>query len=1381
MPWEQNAVSKIVEAANGNPTWVWNNGTKRPELKVYNVDGAEWVDFGGLVRLSGGGAPVQEKLNANDPSHDGVNKPYYRTTWTTTPWPVINTIKFNGVEVARNINKDNKTPLIANYIHTGGPLTVTYTQTVYGVNLTRNILEVWFDGFKEDSLGKTLAAAAGPYQMNHTFTISNPASLQPGSTHEVKFWAKDDFGRDAAITIKYTVQGQGQINCDPATSGTLATLKPSGGSSQTIPSMGSYELPQGSDKVTLTFPKPGTLKVNGVAFGGTSTTFTVPISGQTELSFESDDHTECWVKTIVPTVPDDECDPATSSMQMTIDVWGEETDSRVTLNSGGTYTLERDVDTLQFWPGVRGTYYKNGSEVASGVSTYSFDVSASGGSFTIKFVSEDGDCWEKRFGWKSEEDTYSCPRVEYRIGNDDDSESIKDGGTIYLRPESKLRLDASYTDEEGSRISARVFWHVKTPSGRVYNYDDEPTSIFTYDRFHEALGTYEIWISFDPNSQQGEAWLEQGCSWQMYVVVEDIYLCDQITVKGFVGNRTVTMSGNGTASSPYQLNIPYGTDPDDEFGVQLLYNGEVWNVDEEWTVYDKDGNEVSYSAIYFGENKLVGKLKYLDTNTMPHLVVVRIDHTNQPDCIRYIEIDMDDFSCDDVSVQAEVNGSALSMSGTGTQANPYQLDLILGGSYNIDFSALYAGSSAGVTADWELTKEGSTYSRVVTNKHSFSHTFSDSSQATYNLRVTVQVGDESCVVYVKINVAPVDCSEASVRISYDGYPINVGGGNGTQANPYVVNVPSDGKTTVFRSYFNDHAKNANWTLKRDSFSGSTLDTDYGQTFSYSFPSSATTYYLIMEVETGGEPCTRYIVINLVAGKLCSNFYLHVAYEDEQGNWQYAYNQDGKTVQIQAEMVKQLAVIIMDHPNSLNGEWLWVDWSGPRPNENPYDDFMSAFYIIYDVEPGSYTITGVAQDDEHPLYTGCRYSVTIVISGNEAPPPGGELDGGNIEIRIYDSRNRLLRAASDGVWEREPARIEVVIDQNRINQAFAEMDAQINQRINETKTMLENRYSGAEYENVSVTVSPPQWNAKTSPLTQWPDTIQLTVDGPGTDQTFPLQPKLPTQSRQYTGTIRPTTTTWGESLAAENYRAAVEGFVITAPYQVELTVSYERCEQAEDPDTGETLPDEKTCTPGMDTESLSGTFTITVQGAAALFEVYEPNARGWLAHTAEWAEYHARDRYPESRPNDFYAGERILTRVQLDPRHRHPYSGEYPQIVSAAAWIAETGRASDALTSSLSLRQQNGTLWTGPMHTVEKLGLRELGVDTPLMGDKQKGFAKDQTYAVHFTVQFAFGVQKGFVFPDKSSYTGHAQEDYRAVFRVIANAWERQGIRNHTTQ
>lgn len=227
------------------------------------------------------------------------------------------------------------------------------------------------------------------------------------------------------------------------------------------------------------------------------------------------------------------------------------------------------------------------------------------------------------------------------------------------------------------------------------------------------------------------------------------------------------------------------------------------------------------------------------------------------------------------------------------------------------------------------------------------------------------------------------------------------------------------------------------------------------------------------------------------------------------------------------------------------------------------------------------------------------------------------------------------------------------------------------------------------------------------------------------------------------------------------------------YKIDFTLTYDVCSTNEE--------DEETCEAQTAVRSMTGRYTITVKGGERSFEVFEPNATSFIQHTPEWSEYHARDRYKDSAPNDFYAGERILARVELQERHRHPVNGQFPLIVSAKAWISETGRRQTPLQSLLSLQAFSNQRWGGQSFSASKLGTREVGVDTPLMGDKQHGFAKGGSYAVYYQVQFRFGVDKGFPYLNKTAGQGHEQADYRVPFRIIANAWERQGIRNHTTQ
>jgi len=393
-----------------------------------------------------------------------------------------------------------------------------------------------------------------------------------------------------------------------------------------------------------------------------------------------------------------------------------------------------------------------------------------------------------------------------------------------------------------------------------------------------------------------------------------------------------------------------------------------------------------------------------------------------------------------------------------------------------------------------------------------------------------------------------------------------------------------------------------------------------------------------------------------------------------------------------------------------------------------------------------------------------------------PGGGGDFDGGEMGLEIYDSDGRQLQklaVQADGVWEREPATIRVVIDQTKIDEGFQRTQQEINAKIVDYKAQLEHSVSGEGIQNVAVTAQP-GWIADAKSMAVYhPDQLDLSVTGPGLPQAWQVSSASTGGDYLYTGTTVPTQTTWREELQSQKYKAQINGFVIAMDYSIQFELTYDSCAADED--------DQEVCEAKSVTKTMTGRYTITVKGGERTFEVFEPNAAGSIRHTAEWAEYHARDRYRDSRPDDFYAGERILAQVELQPRHRHPVSGKYPVIVSAQAWIAETGMRQTPLQSLLSLAPASPQLWRGPAYSASKLGSREVGIDIPLMGDKQRGFQKGASYAVYCSLQFRFDAKKGFAYPVKNGGQGHALTDYRIPFRIIANAWERQGIRNHTTQ
>lgn len=418
-------------------------------------------------------------------------------------------------------------------------------------------------------------------------------------------------------------------------------------------------------------------------------------------------------------------------------------------------------------------------------------------------------------------------------------------------------------------------------------------------------------------------------------------------------------------------------------------------------------------------------------------------------------------------------------------------------------------------------------------------------------------------------------------------------------------------------------------------------------------------------------------------------------------------------------------------------------------------------------------------DNETIWSDNRALWPVKINGESVlpnpPGGGGDFDGGEIGLEIYDSDKRQLQklaVQADGVWEREPATVRVVIDQTKINEGFQKTQQEINAKITEYKGQLEQSVSGEGIQNVTVTAQP-GWISDAKSLAIYnPVLLDLKVSGPGAPQQWQVSSTSIGGDYIYTGTIVPTQTTWRQELQSQKYKAEINGFVISMDYSIQFNLTYDSCTTDED--------DGETCEAKSETKTMSGRYTITVKGGERQFEVFEPNAVGTIHHTAEWAEYHTRDRYPNSLPDDFYAGERILSQVELQTRHRHPVSGQYPVIVSAQAWISETGMRQTLLQSLLTLGAVSPQLWRGSTYSASKLGTREVGVDIPLMGDKQRGFQKDSSYAVYYSVQFRFDAKKGFLYPVKSGGQGHDLSDYRIPFHIIANAWERQGIRNHTT-
>lgn len=226
-------------------------------------------------------------------------------------------------------------------------------------------------------------------------------------------------------------------------------------------------------------------------------------------------------------------------------------------------------------------------------------------------------------------------------------------------------------------------------------------------------------------------------------------------------------------------------------------------------------------------------------------------------------------------------------------------------------------------------------------------------------------------------------------------------------------------------------------------------------------------------------------------------------------------------------------------------------------------------------------------------------------GGETPSPGGPIDAGQLKIRVYDSGDRLLNLPNDGVWEKERARIEVEIDQTKINQALGQVNAAVNNAINEKRSELTDRYSGDNVKGVSVTASPTYWNAVGNPMTTWPSTTPMTVNGPGVNATYSLNTNQQTQSNFYTGTTVPTKKDKTDLLSTK-YVVTAEGFQIVANYKVDFSVSFENCDE-----------DGENCSTETDSDQISNTFTINIKGDKTQFEVFDLYVVGKVMHTDQW--------------------------------------------------------------------------------------------------------------------------------------------------------------------
>ncbi|MCR8987708.1 hypothetical protein NW801_22210 [Brevibacillus laterosporus] len=569
----------------------------------------------------------------------------------------------------------------------------------------------------------------------------------------------------------------------------------------------------------------------------------------------------------------------------------------------------------------------------------------------------------------------------------------------------------------------------------------------------------------------------------------------------------------------------------------------------------------------------------------------------------YVHIGQRVPACD-LKINATVNGKKVDVGNT--------LHLETDEDYALGFTASSGGEEIS-DVTWRLKKDGREIESKVTDR--FKYDFYEEKEASYALEARYKKSGIICSATITINFKPFSCDVTSVEVTSKGKEVWGSMSSGTSEwEPKKYNI-SLGDTLNFKALSSGSESGlvADFEIREGSFSGTPIKSSPStNNFSFKFE-AAKTYYVVVTIYVNGIRCNKYLEIQTV-GKDCSGIYLHVGYQvGDKSEW--LLNQAGKTVVIPKDKVDMIGVALLSEPDKVIGVGLFsANWKGTKPNEA--GDSNELGYRITNVGPGTYVITGTVEDNNyHPEKNGCTFTVTIVVGDKPVEPcttcePGGIVDGGQLLLRIYDSDNRLLRTVEDGVWEKETARIEVEIEQNKINQAFSKIDDNIRNAINKKKQELKSIYESKGYEDVSVEASPASWQSKGNSRTIWPPTTSLTVDGPGIDNRYTLDTKRQVQSNYYTGTTVPTKD-GNKTLNPNKYNVKVDGFAIQVPYEINFDISYMVCQIGEGEDAG------IDCTPGHDTDKISNTFTIQIKGTQTRFEVFDLWVKGLVRHTEEW--------------------------------------------------------------------------------------------------------------------------------------------------------------------
>ncbi|QDX91686.1 hypothetical protein EEL30_04450 [Brevibacillus laterosporus] len=1195
---------------------------------------------------------------------------------------------------------------------------------------------------------------------------------EPG-LYEVNLYVKDYQWRNAdhyPYTKTFVVGGV----CDPTTSKTTAELHIKN-KKELLPSNKTFQMPQGADSISLNFTKTGTLRINNTVYQTGKNISNIPITGVKQISFTSTDGTECWIQEVVP--PKQEKPDCKSTQTFRVLLNGTKYEKDIQMPSGDSFTILDQADTLRIEAPIRGTYYLNNSPLSPTSSTWMEIGIAPYASFNITFTSDDGsECWQKEFNWKS--DKIDCPTYSYDKGGND---QIMSGKTIEVPLHGDLDIYASHRFEDNPNTPVYLLWKIIKPDGSTYTINryldsddrggkdryvwrNSPTNHLKlptsqkYDKKQQVtfdqIGKYEIWTY---NSDDDFA----DCpTWRITVEVKKP-TCTDFTVEVEVNEKMVLLDNQALTLKPgkqYVRFSGYLFDEDNFRGDWILTRDR-----DKKTIITWDGTIFAH--------------EFSDL-TQESYTLTAIFKQDGLECKKEFKIYVGGFTCDDVTMEAYVNGDKVDIKRVNGKS---KLEVELGRMNNIKVKSLYDHSDKDLLVSWTLSQSGHVVAEASGNP--FIYSLINNEETTYLLELKALQNGRECLKVIEVVVKGKGCEDIYLHFYNKA------------TNEYYHDMNK--RTKKFRVsgleewtlMLTDNSSQAEQTMGTSIIQADWLSDLPNMAFNSKdkFIGQQTgvgTYVITAKVNDPRYPhlqgCsfTFTLVIDPNQTGDCSSYFIHLL-QDEPIKFTYNVNHKKLTI---VEGTKSF-FLLNDNADDWKGLTQHVKWSISPEVFQPKEEL--GFLRLPMLKPGIYNIKGTI-NSRNDKFDNCTYEVTIEVIKAGLPDcpscqPGGEVDGGTLLLKLYDSSNRLLQGKRDGVWEKEPMRIDVEINQAAINQAFLKIDGEIEKAVRERTAQIESMLRIRGYVDIIVNAVPSPFQSRSSPITVWPPLIGMKVEGPGQPNSYQIDPQKELLSFSYAGAMIPTRTTWGDILQALQYDVRADGFEIKAPYTIKLDVSYKICDEPTEKEDEEGNPIGKKCVEEQEQYEIANRYSIKVKGTQQEFHVFEPNGKGIIEHTEEWKEYHARDRYPDSKRNDFYAGERILTRVILEDRHKHPVSKKLPLVVSANAWISERGKRNDLLQSQLRLRQISPALWKGTEQTIDKLGKRELGIDIPLMGDKQKGFEKGKSYAVQFQIEFSFGVKKGFSYPQKSNSLRHHIDEYRAIFTIIANAWERQGIRNHITK